>query len=120
MNTDYLGIVKEFQEAFGMPIGNQPKIITCHAFARRLRLITEELSEYCKAVSENNIVEIADALGDLIWVVFGTALEHGLPMDEIFSQIYASNMSKKDGHLDESGKWIKPDNYKPVDLSWVK
>jgi len=117
---DYFAMVKEFQEAFGMPVGGQPKNLSRHAFARRLRLITEELSEYCEAVSEDDIVKIADALGDLIWVVFGTAIEHGLPMDKIFRQIYASNMSKKDGHLDKSGKWIKPDNYKPVDLSWIK
>ena len=116
---DYLGKVKEFQKAFGMPIGEQPKSISRHAFARRLRLITEELSEYCEAVGENDIIKIADGLADLLWVVFGTAIEHGLPMDKIFEQVYISNMSKKDGHLDKTGKWIKPDNYKSVDLSWL-
>lgn len=102
-----------------MPVGGQPKNISRHAFARRLRLITEELSEYCEAVGENDIVRIADALADLLWVVFGTTVEHGLPMDRVFLQVHASNMSKKDGHFDKSGKWIKPDNYKPVDLSWI-
>lgn len=116
---DYLGMVREFQKAFGMPVGGQPKNISRHAFARRLRLITEELSEYCEAVGENDIVRIADALADLLWVVFGTTVEHGLPMDRVFLQVHASNMSKKDGHFDKSGKWIKPDNYKPVDLSWI-
>lgn len=117
---DYLGIVTEFHETFELPIGRQPKNISRYAFANRLRLITEELSEYCEAVGADDIVKIADALGDLLWVVLGSAVEHGLPLDKIFSQIGTSNMSKKDGHLDKSGKWIKPDNYKPVDLSWVK
>ena len=117
---DYLGMIKKFHKTFGMPIGDTPKNISRHAFANRLRLINEELSEYCKAVSENNIVEIADGLGDLLVIIFGTAVEHGLPMDEIFEQIQISNMSKRDGHFDGSGKWIKPDNYKPVDLSWIK
>ena len=116
---DYLGMVKEFHKVLGIPIGENPRNIPRHAFGRRTRLINEELSEYCKAVSENNIVEIADALGDLLYVVFGAAIEHGLPMDKIFSQIQASNMTKIDGHFDKTGKWIKPDNYKPVDLSWV-
>lgn len=116
---DYLGMVKKFHIILGLPIGEQPKNISRHAFARRTRLINEELSEYCKAVSEDDIVEIADALGDLLYVVFGAAIEHGLPMDKIFEQIQQSNTSKKDGHFDKTGKWIKPDNYKPVDLSWV-
>ena len=116
---DYLEGVKDFHKAFELPIGEQPKNISGHAFVNRIRLITEELSEYCEAVGKDDIVKIADGLGDLLWVVFGTAVEHGLPMDKIFEQIIVSNMSKKDGHLDESGKWIKPDNYKPVDLSWL-
>lgn len=117
---DYLGIVKEFHETFGMPVGNCPQLISQKQFANRMRLIMEEISEYCKAIAENNIVEIADALADLLVVTFGTIIEHGLPMDKIFRQVGVSNMSKVGGHKDGSGKWIKPDSYTPVDLSWLK
>ena len=116
---DYLKLVKEFHKLFNLPIGDKPKNLDTKQFSLRNRLILEEFSEYCKAVGENDIVEIADALGDLLWVVFGTAIEHGLPMDKIFEQIAESNMSKIDGHKDNSGKWIKPKNYKAVNLTWL-
>ena len=117
---DYLGIVKEFHKAFDLPMGNQPQLLnTQEQFANRLRLILEELSEYCEAVAKGDVVSIADGLADLLWVVFGTVVEHGLPMDKIFRQVAKSNMSKVDGYKDSSGKWVKPDNYKPVDLSWL-
>ncbi len=116
---DYLNMVKEFHIIFTNEIGPRPQNINRKSFARRTRLIAEEFSEYCQAVSTDNIIEIADSLGDLLYVVFGAAIEHGLPMDRIFKKIHESNMTKKDGHKDSSGKWIKPDNYKPVDLSWL-
>lgn len=115
----YLQWVIDFHTMLNLPAGNKPKLISQKAYARRMRLILEELSEYSKAVSNNNIVEIADALGDILFVVFGAAVEHGLPMDRIFSEICNSNMTKKDGYMDEGGKWIKPPNYKPVDLTWL-
>ena len=116
---DYLEEVKRFHKAFGLPVGNSPKNLDLKQFSLRIRLIAEEFSEYCKAVGENDIIAIADGLGDLLWVVFGTAVEHGLPMDRVFKDIAKSNMSKKDGHVDVSGKWIKPNNYEPVNLSWL-
>lgn len=117
---DYLEMVKKFHAEFDIQIGKRPQNISRTAFARRLRLISEELSEYCLAVSSNDIIEIADALADLLYVTFGTAIEHGLPMDKIFALVQASNMSKVGGHKDRSGKWIKPDTYIPVDLSFLK
>ena len=117
---DYLGMVKNFHKAFHLPIGNQPQLLNNQEqFANRLRLIIEELSEYCEAVAKKDVVDMADGLADLLWVVFGTAVEHGLPMNQIFKEVAASNMSKVDGYKDSSGKWIKPDTYKPVDLSWL-
>lgn len=118
-HVDYLGSVKKFHKAFELPIGQKPQNIVRKAFARRARLINEELSEYCKAVGSDDIVEIADALSDLLYVTFGAAIEHGLPMDEIFAQTQKSNMTKVGGHKDSSGKFIKPDTYTPVDLSWL-
>jgi len=113
-------MVKEFHQMVGIPIGESPRQIDRHAFARRARLIAEEFSEYCKAVSEGNIVEIADALADLKYVVDGAAVEHGLPFDEVFRQVHESNMTKAGGHFDTTGKWVKPPTYIPVNLSWLK
>lgn len=116
---NYLEMVKEFHETLMLPVRKTPGKIDKKAFSKRVMLICEELSEYCKAVSTQNLPEIADAIGDLLYVVFGTAVEHGLPMNEIFRQIHKSNMTKKDGHIDKSGKLIKPKNYIPVNLSWL-
>lgn len=116
---DYLNMVKTFHSTFELPISHEPKSIDRKSFARRVRLIAEELSEYCSAVSSDNIVEIADALADLLYVTFGACIEHGLPMDKIFTLVQESNMSKIGGHKDSSGKFIKPKSYKPVDLTFL-
>ena len=115
----YLQAVKEFHEALGLPIGDRPQNIDLKSFARRVRLIAEELSEYAEAVSNSDVIGIADGLADILYNVFGTAIEHGLPMDEIFRQVHKSNMTKVNGHMDDSGKWIKPDDYEPVNLKWL-
>lgn len=120
MKINYLDAVKSFHIALGLPVGASPKQIDKKAFARRTRLICEELSEYCTAVSNDDIIKIADALADLLYVVFGAAIEHGLPMDEIFRQVHVSNMTKTAGHMDAGGKWVKPDTYIPPNLCWVK
>ena len=116
---NYYAMVRSFHDAFKIPVSNDPVLLDLKSFARRVRLINEELSEYCKANADGDIVEIADALGDLLYVVFGTCVEHGLPMDEIFEQIHASNMAKIGGHKDSSGKLIKPENYRPTFHSWL-
>lgn len=117
--VDYLYQVKKFHTTFKLPVGNYPQLLSQKQFANRVRLISEEFAEYCLAVAEEDIIKIADGLADLLWVVFGTAVEHGLPMDEIFRQVSESNMSKEGGYIDKAGKLIKPDSYEPVDLSWL-
>lgn len=118
--ADYYQSVINFHRMVGLPVATKPKNISGPALANRNRLMLEELSEYNEAVAKGNIPKIADALADTLVTVFGTAAEHGIPMDEVFRQIHASNMTKKDGHRDKGGKWIKPDNYIPVDLKWLK
>ena len=111
--------VREFHKMTGIPTGKRPCNLSLDAFSRRVRLISEELSEYCEAVSNNNIPEIADALADLVYVVIGAAVEHGIPFNYVFDLVHKSNMTKTDGHKDESGKWIKPDSFEPVDLNFL-
>lgn len=83
----------------------------------RVRLIEEELSELEAAMVCRDLVDIADALADLVYVVVGTAVAHGINLAPIFEEVHRSNMSKFiDGHRREDGKWIKGKSYSPADL----
>ena len=116
---DYLGKVRKFHETFNCLKNSYPCLLSDRYALWRLRLIQEELAELTKAMADGNLIEIADALADLHFVTFGTDVAYGLPMDEIFEQVCESNMTKVGGQHDASGKLIKPDTYKPVDLSWL-
>lgn len=90
--------VKEFNKAFQLDIPktpqtglfqNQPDLVKL-----KLDLIVEEVEELKQAIKDQDIVEVADALGDILYVVYGAGISFGLPMDEIFSKIHESNISK--------------------------
>lgn len=113
-----LNSVKEFHESFGLGVnfvptgdlGEQKNML-------RFNLMKEENEEYLEAVQNNDIVEIADALGDMLYILCGTILEHGLQhkIEEVFDEIQRSNMSKlgEDGKpiYREDGKVLKGPNY---------
>ena len=82
----------------------------------RLALIQEELAELAYAWSEMNTVEVADAIADLLYVVYGTAVATGIEIDEVFAEVHASNMTKevKDGQLKPKG-----DGYKAPDIASI-
>jgi predicted HAD superfamily Cof-like phosphohydrolase len=96
--------VAEFHEVF--QIGNADKItlISERDYTLRYNLIKEENEEYLQACQNNDLVEIADALGDQLYILFGTILKHGLQhkIEEVYDEIHRSNMSK----LDEKGQPI--------------
>lgn len=66
-----------------------------------------------------DLVEVADALGDLLYVIYGAALSFGIDLEPVTDEIHRSNMSKVGGHKREDGKWIKPDTYSPADIKSV-
>ncbi len=105
MASKSLQMVQEFHKAFGAPLGDEPQLIPEDRAALRVKLIQEELDEYEKALSEGNLVEAADALGDLLVVVYGSMGEHGFDDEIIRDAIHESNMSK----LDEDGNPIVSD-----------
>lgn len=110
-------MVREFHKEFGLLINNNPTIIPDSVVQLRERLIKEELDELViAALSEPNLVDIADALADLLYVVLGTAVSFGIDIEPVFAEVHRSNMTKKGGHLRSDGKWIKPDTYSPADL----
>jgi predicted HAD superfamily Cof-like phosphohydrolase len=96
--------VQEFQTAFDQLISNEPTIVNKELSLLRFELMKEENDEYLEAVLENDLVEIADALGDQLYILAGTILTHGMQhiIEPVFNEIHRSNMSK----LDASGKPI--------------
>jgi predicted HAD superfamily Cof-like phosphohydrolase len=109
--------VKKFHETFGVPVATSPTLIPTEDSNLRYALMEEENNEYLAACNEGDIVEIADALGDQLYILVGTMLRHGLQdkIADVFDEIHASNMSKvgADGKpvLREDGKILKGPKY---------
>jgi predicted HAD superfamily Cof-like phosphohydrolase len=116
---DYKRLVEIFHETFQHPVRTYPDAAP-DEWELRYALIAEELEEYFQAAQAGDVVEIADALADLIYVVFGAALAHGIPIEEVFYEVHESNMSKltNDGKVlrREDGKILKSDQYRPPEL----
>ena len=96
--------VAEFHTVFKIGNADQIKLIDENDYQLRFNLIKEENEEYLEACKNNDIIEIADALGDQLYILFGTILKHGLEhkIEKVYDEIHRSNMSK----LDENGKPI--------------
>ena len=116
-------LVEDFMEAMGQDVNVVPTFPEEEIQRLRLDLIEEELDELHYAIDNKNMVEIADALGDLLYVVYGAGHAFGIDLDECFKEIHASNMSKlgPDGKpiKREDGKVLKPDTFFPPDLKSI-
>jgi phosphoribosyl-ATP pyrophosphohydrolase len=118
MITNAIDQVKEFSEAFNIKYSKEinPNLDQS-TIDLRFRLMEEENLEYLEAAKNNDIVEIADALGDILYILCGTILAHGLQhkIIEVFNEIQRSNMSKLDINgkpvIREDGKILKGPNY---------
>ena len=118
MITNAIDAVKEFNEAFKIKYSkNQEADLDESIIELRYRLMQEENDEYLEAARNKDLVEIADALGDKLYILCGTILAHGLQdkIVEVFDEIQRSNMSKLslDGTpvIREDGKILKGPNY---------
>lgn len=110
--------VQDFHEAFGLGISTKPMAnLPLNKLKLRYDLMAEENEEYFEAAKNNDLVEVADALGDMLYILCGTILEHGMQhkIEEVFNEIQRSNMSKlgADGKpiYREDGKVMKGPNY---------
>ena len=116
-------LVEDFMEAMGQEVNAIPTFPEEDIQRLRLDLIEEELDELHYAIDNKDMVEIADALGDLLYVVYGAGHAFGIDLDECFKEIHASNMSKlgPDGKpiKREDGKVLKPDTFFPPDLKSI-
>ena len=93
---NYIKLVEEFHKTFGAPILENPEIPSKERCELRVSLLQEELDELKKAIDDNNLVEITDAICDLQYVLSGAILEFGLgnKFNELFNEVQRSNMSK--------------------------
>lgn len=101
--TPHSDLVLEFHTKCSIPVASAPGLPSQDRRELRRRLISEEHNEYLEAEDEDDIVAIADALGDLVYVILGTALEYGIPFDAVFAEIHRSNLTK----LGPDGKPIR-------------
>lgn len=116
-----LNHVEKFHDTFGIPNEYTPKAtISNDLIDLRFKLMAEENEEYLEAAKNGDLVEVADALGDMMYILCGTILSHGMQhkIEEVFEEIQRSNMSKlgEDGKpiYREDGKVLKgPDYFKP-------
>ena len=121
-----LKAVKEFHNAFGLGVNESPLAnLSSKKLKLRYDLMAEENDEYYEAAKNNDLVEVADALGDMLYILCGTILEHGMQhkIEEVFNEIQRSNMSKlgADGNpiYREDGKVMKGPNYFEPDISSI-
>lgn len=110
--------LREFHEKFGIPMGGPGYIIPDDRVVIRIRVIMEEISEMIEAMSFKDYPAIGKELGDVLYTVYGTGLEYGLPMDEIFAEVHRSNMTKT-GDRDRGGKIVKDEDFEPADIEGV-
>jgi len=121
--TSALKAVQLFHEKYNVPVRTTPTInIPEQEKTLRYELLYEEVGEFGDAIEFNDLVEVADALMDILYVTYGACLAFGIPVSACFEEVQRSNMSKlgEDGrpvYDVETGKVLKGPNYSPPDLA---
>ena len=117
-NFDKVGT---FMKTFGQEVKSKPSFSTDKINKLRLDLIKEELTELTEAMNNKDLLEVADALTDILYVTYGAGHAFGINLDKCFEEVQNSNMSKlgENGEpiYNESGKVMKGPNYFKPDLS---
>ncbi len=126
MIKNELNAVAKFHDAFGIESADSPSVnIPEQTILLRHNLMKEENEEYLEAAQKNDLIEVADALGDMLYILCGTILSHGMQhkITEVFKEIQRSNMSKlgSDGKpiYREDGKVLKGPNYFKPDIAAI-
>jgi predicted HAD superfamily Cof-like phosphohydrolase len=113
--------VGTFMKTFGQEVKTKPSFSSDKINKLRIDLIKEELNELQEAMSNNDLLEVADALTDILYVTYGAGHAFGIDLDKCFDEVQNSNMSKlgENGEpiYNESGKVMKGPNYFKPDLS---
>ena len=107
--------VKKFMTTFGQEVKTNPSFASDKINLLRYELIKEELDEFKLALQNNNLLEVADALTDILYVTYGAGHSFGINLDKCFDEVQKSNMSKLGGDgkpiYNEAGKVMKGPNY---------
>ena len=115
------GKVGIFMKTFGQDVKNKPSFSTDKINKLRIDLIKEELDELTEAMKNKDLLEVADALTDILYVTYGAGHAFGINLDQCFEEVQNSNMSKLDENgkpiYNESGKVMKGPKYFKPDLS---
>jgi predicted HAD superfamily Cof-like phosphohydrolase len=116
-------MVREFHVTYDLPIVDTPGHPPDDRIKLRRDLISEEYWEYDRAVDKEDLVNIAQELADLFYVVVGAALEYGIPLEDVVAEVHRANMSKLDADgnvlLRSDGKILKGPNYLPPDIGSI-
>ena len=110
-----------FMKTFGQDVKNKPSFSTDKINKLRIDLIKEELNELQDAMKNNDLLEVADALTDILYVTYGAGHAFGIDLDKCFNEVQNSNMSKLDENgkpiYNDAGKVMKGPNYFKPDLT---
>lgn len=117
--------VLDFNKSFGLIKNNEPSLIAESEFNLRHKLMTEELSEYLEACKNNDLIEVCDAIVDLLYVLNGMVVAHGIQhiIEDMYNEVHRSNMSKlengkplyrTDGKVMKGSEYFKPNLIKYI------
>jgi predicted HAD superfamily Cof-like phosphohydrolase len=117
-------MVRAFHRAAAVHVSEEPTLdVPAEVRDLRLRLICEELDELRAALEANDLVGTADAIADLLYVVYGAAVTFGIPIDEVFAEVHRANLAKLDacgGPVErDDGKVLKPDGWTPPEIEAI-
>lgn len=121
--TNMYQAVKEFQTAVGQNVGTRPEFPNEEERVLRRKLLKEEVEEYFDGEDKDDLENVAKELADIIYIVCGTAVSYGIPLDRVFDEVHRSNLSKlgEDGKplRREDGKILKGPNYSLPDIKSI-
>lgn len=117
------GQLKEFHTVYDVYASTTPHLPNEPIRELRKDLLKEEYEEYLDAEKNNDLVEIADALADIIYIAAGTALSYGIPLDKVWEEVHSSNMSKLDADGNPirraDGKILKGPTFFPPNITKI-
>lgn len=121
--SNFFQDVKQFQTAVGQYVGTEPRFANKSERVLRMDLLMEEVKEYLEGEEKSDLENVAKELADIIYIVCGTAVSYGIPLDRVFDEVHRSNMAKlgPDGKVKrrEDGKILKPDNWTAPDVKSI-
>lgn len=122
MAEDFFLAVQDFHLAFDIPVRTYPTVDHSDVVLR-IDLLSEEFQEYVTAARQGDIVEVADGLADMVYIIFGTALAYGIDLPVVLAEVHRSNMTKlgSDGRpvVRADGKVLKGPNFSPPDIKRI-